>query len=170
MLGDLQHPQHGAARCQWWCLLWMLLDSQEKCPGRALGWVCCWCWRMCPCSSAPQLPPHPGKRCHHIVDVTTSWMSPLLHLAEWEEPAPLQTAPLTQRTLLFLKGVINFNCQLPSDNVGSAQPRPSPAAGSGSSAGTPPCPQSPIPQEAGAAALHAALVSASSQELKSDLF
>lgn len=109
-----------------------------------------------------QLPPHPG--------VTTSRMSPLLHLAEWEEPTPLQTGPLTQRTLLFLKGVIKFNCQLRSDNAGLAQPRPSPAAGSGSSAGTPPCPQSLIPQEAGAAALHAALLSASSQELKSDLF
>lgn len=31
--------------------------------------------------------------------VTASWMSPLLHLAEWEEPAPLHTGPLTQRTL-----------------------------------------------------------------------
>lgn len=91
------------------------------------------------------------RSCHPILanGVTTSWMSPLLHLTEWEEPAPLQTGPLTQRTLLFLRGVIKFNCQLRSDNVGSAPPRPSPAAGSGSSAGTAPCPQSLIPQEPG---------------------
>lgn len=122
------------------------------------------CW-------SPQSTAQPHS-CHPTLvnGVTTSRMSPLLHLAEWEEPTPLQTGPLTQRTLLFLKGAIKFNCQLRSDNVGSAQPRPSPAAGIRSSAGTPPCPQSLIPQEPGAAALHAALLSASSQELKSDLF
>lgn len=121
--------------------------------------------------SRPQSTAQPHS-CHPTLanGVTTSQMSPLFHLAEWEEPTPLQTGPLTQRTLLFLKGVIKFNCQLRSDNVGSAQHRPSPAAGSRSSTGTPPCPQSLIPQEPGAAALHAALLSASSQELKSDLF
>lgn len=142
--------------------------ASRVCPGMGLLLL----MENVPMPRPPPLLGSPEHSCHPTLanGVTTSRMSPLLHLTEWEEPTSLQTGPLTQRTLLFLKGVIKFNCQLRSDNVGSAQPRPSPAAGSGSSAGTPPCPQSLIPEEPGAAALHAALLSASSQELKPDLF